>query len=201
MTEVHGDPPDFDAIIAAAIRSWTCAVCGEPLPQSWRSFGPPPFCSVQHRTKFRDRRRYAEDPEGQRAKARAYYAANRERLLAKSKAEREQERALELRICSECGQPLEGRQRVLCGKRACKTARLRRLDPDGYAAREAAKVERRRVRRRELAEQHLAGEHGNEQGGVDERGSRMTPVPTPQTRSSGRAEGRSGPQEGRVTSG
>jgi hypothetical protein len=52
------------------------------------------------------------------------------------------------RSCSECGDELEGRQRVVCSPR-CREARFRRLHPDAYAAREAAKVERRRGRRRQ----------------------------------------------------
>jgi hypothetical protein len=52
-----------------------------------------------------------------------------------------------MRECSECGAELEGRQRVVCGRR-CKDARYKRLHPEEYAARERRKVERRRERRK-----------------------------------------------------
>jgi hypothetical protein len=51
-----------------------------------------------------------------------------------------------MRECSECGAELEGRQRVVCGRR-CRDYRYKRLHPEGYAAREARKVERRREKR------------------------------------------------------
>ena len=51
--------------------------------------------------------------------------------------------------CAECGVELEGRQRVTCGTSKCREARFKRLHPESYARREAAKVERRRKRRRE----------------------------------------------------
>jgi predicted amidophosphoribosyltransferase len=51
------------------------------------------------------------------------------------------------RHCSECGLELEGRHRVTCGSAKCREARFKRLQPESYAAREAAKVERRRARR------------------------------------------------------
>lgn len=52
-----------------------------------------------------------------------------------------------MRYCSECGSELVGRQRVVCSER-CREARFKRLHPESYARREAAKVERRRERRR-----------------------------------------------------
>lgn len=41
------------------------------------------FCSDRCRYRHRDRQRYAADPEGERAKSRRYYAANRERVIAR----------------------------------------------------------------------------------------------------------------------
>jgi hypothetical protein len=46
------------------------------------------FCSRRCGGRFRDRRRQAEHPEERRAKAKAYYEANRERVLAKAKERR-----------------------------------------------------------------------------------------------------------------
>jgi hypothetical protein len=56
-------------------------------------------------------------------------------------------------LCSECGEPLHGRQRVICGKPSCRERRFKRLHPESYAAREAAKVERRREARRAKREE------------------------------------------------
>jgi hypothetical protein len=50
--------------------------------------------------------------------------------------------------CSECGKLLEGQQRLTCGSSRCRDARFKRLHPDSYAAREAAKVVRRREKGR-----------------------------------------------------
>ena len=50
--------------------------------------------------------------------------------------------------CSECGRPLKGLQRLICGKAGCRDRRFKRLHPDAYAERERAKVKRRRARRR-----------------------------------------------------
>jgi hypothetical protein len=66
-------------------------------------------------------------------------------------------------VCgSECGDPLTGNQRVICGKSRCRDARCRRLHPKSYAKRERQKVERRRQRRRLIARLHA------EQGEDDE---------------------------------
>lgn len=110
------------------------------------------FCKPQCRYKFRDRRRFAEDAESIRARSRAYYAATRERVLAKAAAKRGKVREPDNLSCSECGDRLEGRQRVTCGASRCRDARFRRLHPEAYAEREARKVERRRATRREAAE-------------------------------------------------
>jgi hypothetical protein len=135
---------DFDAILAQARRNWRCAECGVELDR--RAVPVPAFCCAKHRYAFRDRRRYAENPELERAKSRRYYAENRERVLAKAAARRGKSR-LALQVeCSECGGLLEGRQRVVCSPR-CRDARYRRLHPESYAECEARKVERRRERR------------------------------------------------------
>ena len=80
-----------------------------------------------------------------REKSRAYYAAHRDSVLARAAAKRP---AREPRFCSVCGDELEGRARVTCGTRKCRDARFKRLNPEGYAERERAKVERRREARR-----------------------------------------------------
>jgi hypothetical protein len=85
-----------------------------------------------------------------REKSRAYYAANRERVLARIAAKRP---AQAPRFCSECGAELEGRQLVICGSRRCRDARFKRTNPEAYAARERAKVAHRREARRKAREQ------------------------------------------------
>ena len=95
------------------------------------------FCSDKHRYAFRDRRRLAENPERERERSRRYYAANREAVLAKAAAKRGSGvRDRPELVCSECGERLEGRQRVVCSRRRCKDARFRRLHPVAYAAKE-----------------------------------------------------------------
>src|SRR5262245_14852562 len=49
-----------------------CAECGEPILGINRKAK---FCSAKCRYRQRDRKRYQADPEGERAKSRAYYAA------------------------------------------------------------------------------------------------------------------------------
>ena len=83
--------------------------------------------------------------ECDRERAREYYAANRDAVLARAAAKREPRPPA---FCSECGVQLEGRQRVICGKSGCRDRRFRRLHPDAYAERERQKVVRRRERRR-----------------------------------------------------
>ena len=85
-----------------------------------------------------------------RERSREYYAANRERILAKATAKRCPQPG---RFCSECGIELEGRSRVCCGKSKCREGRFKRLHPESYAAREARKVERRRQARRRAREE------------------------------------------------
>jgi hypothetical protein len=73
-----------------------CEQCGEPFePRSHRGRRPR-FCSATCRYRARDARKYREGPEGERAKSRAYYRANRERVIARVQArhrEREREAA------------------------------------------------------------------------------------------------------------
>jgi hypothetical protein len=56
-----------------------------------------------------------------------------------------------VRHCTECGVELEGKRRVVCSA-TCRERRFRRLRPEAYAAREAAKVVRRREARRRARE-------------------------------------------------
>jgi len=79
-------------------------------------------------------------------RSREYYRRNREAVLARAATRRG---PAPTRFCSECGVELEGRHRVTCGKSKCREDRFKRLHPESYARREAAKVERRRERRRE----------------------------------------------------
>ena len=106
------------------------------------------FCSLKHYYAFRDRRRYAENREAQLERARRYYREHREKILGKAAAKRGKPRPPERTTCEECGALLEGRQRVSCGKAACRDRRFNRTNPAAYARREAAKVERRRDARR-----------------------------------------------------
>ena len=140
-----GGVADFDAILAESRAAHRCAECSSPLERwQWASSS---FCSPKCRYRFRDRRRYAENPEAARERARAYYRANREAVLEKAAARRGKVRPSEPRSCSECLAPLEPPKRVVCSGR-CREARFRRLRPEAYAAREARKVERRREKRR-----------------------------------------------------
>ena len=145
--ELAGEEVDYVEILRVALRNRTCAVCGTDL--HYRQTPRSGFCSKAHYYKWRDARRYAEDPEGQRERGRAYYWANREKVLEKAAARRGRPRPPELTTCSECGAELSGRQRVTCGTRRCQDSRFKRTNPDGYAKREATKVARRRERRRE----------------------------------------------------
>jgi endogenous inhibitor of DNA gyrase (YacG/DUF329 family) len=141
-----GGVVDFDALLAESRRNHTCAECGEPLAPWQRVVST--FCSPRCRYRFRDRRKYAENPERERERSRRYYAENREAVLARAAAKRGRSRPAENVACSECGAPLEGRQRVICGANRCRDAQFKRLHPESYAEREARKVERRRERRR-----------------------------------------------------
>ena len=149
----NGGSVDYEAVIAQAQRTRRCAVCGADLGHRVGPRGA--FCGDKHRYQFRDARRQAENPELVREKSRRYYEKNRETVLAKAAAKRGRARPVEQTVCSECAKPLEGRRRVVCS-RQCSERRFKRLNPDGYAARERAKVVRRRARRREAAGPRLA---------------------------------------------
>jgi hypothetical protein len=142
----EGENVDYEAEIAEAKRIRRCAECKTDLDH--RVSPRSAFCSDPCRYRFRDRRRYAENPEAQRTRSRAYYAANRERVLEKAAERRGGTRAPQRTTCTECGESLEGRQRVICGKPSCRDRRFKRTNPEAYAERERAKVERRREARR-----------------------------------------------------
>lgn len=118
-----------------SISEKRCFACGKTKPLEEFGFD----ASTAHRAST-----YCKACDRERSKA--YYATNRERILAKAAEKRGPQPA---RHCSECGAQLEGRQRVTCGSSSCREARFRRLHPESYARREAAKVKRRRERRRE----------------------------------------------------
>jgi hypothetical protein len=65
------------------MQALTCVECGEELEDVWRHRSTRQFCSDRCRYRHRDRLRYAADPEGERAKSRAYYARNREAVIAR----------------------------------------------------------------------------------------------------------------------
>lgn len=93
----------------------------------------------------------AENPEAARERARAYYRANREKVLEKAARRRGNVRPQAPGSCSECGGELEGRRRVVCSERG-RDARYRRLHPFEYEANERRKVTRRREARRAARE-------------------------------------------------
>src|SRR5688572_22347436 len=66
MTGDAGGVVDFDAVLDAARRNHRCAECGTEL-ERWR-WASVQFCGSKCRYRFRDRRKYAEDPERERAK-------------------------------------------------------------------------------------------------------------------------------------
>lgn len=132
MADRRGFPPEY---LISAER--VCLRCGGTFPReefardASKTFGFKSWCK-----------------ECERKRGRAYYAANRERILEAAVRKRGRPRSPERTECSECGEPLEVRQRVCCGSSKCREQRFRRLQPEAYAAREAAKVERRREARR-----------------------------------------------------
>jgi hypothetical protein len=93
------------------------------------------------------------NPERERERARRYYQEHRAEVLTRAAARRgKMSPHLAVRAaCEECGEELPPRRRVVCGER-CREARFKRLHPASYAAREVAKLARRRPRRRELRE-------------------------------------------------
>jgi hypothetical protein len=109
----------------------TCSNCGGTFPLS--EFGVA-------RDRMSGRREICT--ECKRARDRAYYLANRERILAKALG---RSRVREARHCSECGEVLPpDRYRVVCSPR-CQERRRYRLNPE--AAME--KQRRKRARRKE----------------------------------------------------
>jgi hypothetical protein len=82
--------PDFDELLRQARKTGACAECGGDLSPTQRTTST--FCSRRCGSRFRDRRRYAENPEERRAKARAYYQANRELVLERTAARRARQR-------------------------------------------------------------------------------------------------------------
>ena len=61
-----------------------CDECGQPFPDERQQRRTRKrFCSDRCRYRQRDRRRYELDPEGEREKSRAYYQANRKRVIAR----------------------------------------------------------------------------------------------------------------------
>ena len=76
--------PDFQELLDEARRNHVCPQCGVLL-ERWK-WASSRFCGSRCRYRFRDRRRYWEDPEAMREKSRAYYAKHREVRLAAVKA-------------------------------------------------------------------------------------------------------------------
>jgi hypothetical protein len=136
----------LEAILAESRRNRRCAECSTDL--DWRTVPRSAFCSDKCRYRFRDRRKYAQNPDPERARSRSYYWRNREAVLEKAAAKRGRRRPPEHTHCTECGDELEGRKRIICGKASCRDRRFKRLHPEAYAERERQKVERRRERRR-----------------------------------------------------
>lgn len=115
-----------------------CSPCGRMLPLS-------EFTS--DKSKRSGVGTYCRECEAARSRKR--YARDRKAILAKAAAKRGPK---PFRFCSECGELLEGAQRVTCGTSRCRDRRFKRMHPVQYAAREAAKVERRREARRRARE-------------------------------------------------
>jgi hypothetical protein len=64
-------------------KGLACEECAQPFEDLRNSRRGRRFCSSKCRYRHRDRRRYELDPEGEREKSRRYYAANRERVIAR----------------------------------------------------------------------------------------------------------------------
>lgn len=60
-----------------------CEECGKEFEDLRRCRRGKRFCSDRCRYRHRDRAKYVADPEHERAKSRAYYARNRERVIAR----------------------------------------------------------------------------------------------------------------------
>jgi hypothetical protein len=67
----------------------TCEECGQEIPNMRFARASKRFCSDKCRYRHYNRLRYERDPEGERARSRAYYVANREKVLARMKAARD----------------------------------------------------------------------------------------------------------------
>jgi hypothetical protein len=64
----------------------TCEECGGEIEDLWRTRANRRYCSDKCRYRHRDRVKYLADPEAERAKSRAYYWRNRERVIARVSA-------------------------------------------------------------------------------------------------------------------
>jgi hypothetical protein len=123
------------------VRAKWCPRCDKYLPAA--AFSPFPGSSTGLSSWCR---------ECAVAATREWRAANPEKIAAYNEARRlayREAHPLLVRACSECGEEIVGRGRVTCGKRQCKDARWRRLNPEAYAAGERRKVERRRLKRQQ----------------------------------------------------
>ena len=100
-SEPAGD--EFEARLAEARRIRRCAECSTDLDH--RTVPRSAFCSPRCRYRFRDARKYAEDPEREPERSRSYYWRNREAVLEKAAAKRGTTRAPERTTCEECGDP------------------------------------------------------------------------------------------------
>jgi hypothetical protein len=63
---MQGGSVDFDAVLAEAMRTHTCLECGTEL-ERWQCVKTT-FCGSKCRYRFPDRRKYAENPERERAR-------------------------------------------------------------------------------------------------------------------------------------
>jgi hypothetical protein len=130
------------------MRGEYCEECGGQLGPSHR--GNTRYCSPKCRYKARDR---AKNPEAERARSRAYYAANREAILAKRRKP-----APAPRTCAVCGETFEpywsGKPQKYCSSH-CRNRRPRATNyrTAEYRAQQRARDRREyfRERRRKKA--------------------------------------------------
>ena len=113
---------------SSADEARRCSRCGETQPLTEFSVDRSKSSGRKSQCLRCDRERSAR-----------YYLENREAVLAREADRRSYARPSEPRVCSECGAELTGQQRVTCGLAGCRDRRFRQLQPDAYAAREAAK--------------------------------------------------------------
>ena len=143
------DLPDFAAILDDARAHWRCPWCGVELEHGHNDRAP--YCSTKHRLKFRDTRRYAENPDREREKSRLYYrrtvsGCSRRRRPGRTRSVRKGAsrcRHIARRAAESCRH-----ESGPCATAQCGRARYRRLNPERYAEEERRKVERRRAKRR-----------------------------------------------------